>query len=400
MSELKDEILKQSYQNIMNSMVASEEEKNNIFSVCSDDVSNSKSSRRKGRIPKFAVAALVGACILALSGGAVWAMNSSKLNEAFFSNSKQGIEEIFTNNNNAVHGGNFSADNGANDESIPINSEISDEIWKYVQFPSVGAEYLIGNYKLVYEGSGYDKAVSRGYLFFSLWDRDGNPVETEHLSDEFIVGNMSLRRRIQGIVESFTLDDEELNFLFYESYNMFMNLSRNYFYFIFSRVNWDENDPSKGDDIHFLILNKEDADKVRDEIGQLPVSATDRNYDSINSEVVKILEKYNPNSIKTIDAQPQIIELESLKLTVGRLDLKIDYNVKDLKVDSFILRRDDGTEITYTYNNGEWKAIGNGRYLTGNSAGSSDQKTCVSSLGFVLGAEEKVSIEVDGKIYR
>ncbi|MBR4343242.1 MAG: hypothetical protein IKP88_11185 [Lachnospiraceae bacterium] len=442
MNELKDEKLRKSYQNIMNSMVAPEEEKTKVINVCCDDGTSSKASRRKWHISKVAVAALTGVCILALSGGVVWAMNSSLLNDVFFSNSEQGISEIFTDNDkagapvaedkvvtvengsvsdtkkteesdltdindsedipaeNEVNGEGVLADNITNDEFIPISEPVSDEIWENVRFSSVGAEYPIGNYRIVYEGSGYDKAVSRGYLFFSLWDKDGNPVETEQLKlNEYNLGAMSLRRRIQ--THEIQLDGEEINFIFYESNNMFTNLGGNCFYFIFSRLSWDDNDPSKNDDIHFLVLNKKDADKVKEEIGRLPVSALDRNFDSINPEVVKILEKYNPNSIKAIDAQPQIIEFDALKLTVGRMDLKIDYNVKNLKVDSFVLRRDDGTEITYTYDNGDWKAIGNGKYRTGNGTEITDQKAAwVLSLGFVLGADEKVTIEADGKTYR
>ena len=86
-------------------------------------------------------------------------------------------------------------------------------------------------------------------------------------------------------------------------------------------------------------------------------------------------------------------------MTVGRLDVKLEFNENDLAIDSFILRRDDGTEIKFTYDVERWKVEGDMYYLTGNFTEGEDRQE-VYSLGFVLGKDEKVTIEVDGETYR
>ena len=162
------------------------------------------------------------------------------------------------------------------------------------------------------------------------------------------------------------------------------------------------------------MLDKKITEQIEEELQELwdtgicSVTAWDfekdrpvLNYDpdSIQPEVVELLDKYDPRSIKTIDAAPQIIELPTLKVTVGRLDVRLDYNVNDLDIDSFILRRDDGTEIKFTYGEERWKVEADMYYLTGNFIEGEDRQE-VYSLGFVLGKDEKVTIEVDGETYR
>ena len=92
----------------------------------------------------------------------------------------------------------------------------------------------------------------------------------------------------------------------------------------------------------------------------------------------------------------------------------IDYNVDDSDLGDFIVRRADGTELklsrketTFKRGNGEnghsvtWYTDNPQNYNTG--FGSTDDKTGNAkwgfNYGFMLGADEKVTIETNGQIY-
>lgn len=103
-------------------------------------------------------------------------------------------------------------------------------------------------------------------------------------------------------------------------------------------------------------------------------------------------------------------------LTAGRTDMLLDYNVDDCNLGDFIIRRADGTELKlikqenyYLKGDGSgekwrsitWQVEDAKQYNTG--IGGRDDKTGNAkwgfNYGFILGADEKISIEVDGKIY-
>lgn len=396
MSKLNDEELKQSYQGIMGNMVASEEEKNRVIEICSKENGKGAPKHIGWHISKGAAAVLAVVCGLVLSGGIVWARNRFLINDAFSLNSEVGVEEILQNDDNNV-------------DSIPIeNSKVNEERYVYS-----GEEFTIGDYKVICEGAGYDSALLRGYLFFSFWDKDGNPVDQEQLisTSRSHMGDMTLTRKIMS--HFIPLGDDEVNFTFYESGGMHTIRSGNCLCFTYERLSSKGSDPAQDyGDIKFLVLDKKATEQIENELqGLLDTELLSvtwdtekdrpvRNYDlmAIQPEVVEILDKYNPRRIKNIDAAPQIIELPTLKVTVGRLDVRLDYNVNDLDIDSFILRRDDGTEIKFTYDAERWKVEGDMYYLTGSFTIGEDREE-VYSLGFVLGKDEKVTIEVDGETY-
>ncbi|MCR4992513.1 MAG: hypothetical protein K6A45_05670 [Lachnospiraceae bacterium] len=396
MSKLNDEELKQSYQGIMGNMVASEEEKNRVIEICSKENGKGAPKHIGWHISKGAAAVLAVVCGLVLSGGIVWARNRFLINDAFSLNSEVGVEEILQNDDNNV-------------DSIPIeNSKVNEERYVYS-----GEEFTIGDYKVICEGAGYDSALLRGYLFFSFWDKDGNPVDQEQLisTSRSHMGDMTLTRKTMS--HFIPLGDDEVNFTFYESGGMHTIRSGNCLCFTYERLSSKGSDPAQDyGDIKFLVLDKKATEQIENELqGLLDTELLSvtwdtekdrpvRNYDlmAIQPEVIEILDKYNPRRIKNIDAAPQIIELPTLKVTVGRLDVRLDYNVNDLDIDSFILRRDDGTEIKFTYDAERWKVEGDMYYLTGSFTIGEDREE-VYSLGFVLGKDEKVTIEVDGETY-
>lgn len=396
MSKLNDEELKQSYQGIMGNMVASEEEKNRVIEICSKENGKGVPKHIGWHISKGAAAVLAVVCGLVLSGGIVWARNRFLINDAFSLNSEVGVEEILQNDDNNV-------------DSIPIeNSKVNEERYVYS-----GEEFTIGDYKVICEGAGYDSALLRGYLFFSFWDKDGNPVDQEQLisTSRSHMGDMTLTRKTMS--HFIPLGDDEVNFTFYESGGMHTIRSGNCLCFTYERLSSKGSDPAQDyGDIKFLVLDKKATEQIENELqGLLDTELLSvtwdtekdrpvRNYDlmAIQPEVIEILDKYNPRRIKNIDAVPQIIELPTLKVTVGRLDVRLDYNVNDLDIDSFILRRDDGTEIKFTYDAERWKVEGDMYYLTGSFTIGEDREE-VYGLGFVLGKDEKVTIEVDGETY-
>lgn len=397
MSKLNDEEIKQNYQGIMTNIVASEEEKNKVIEICNKENGKAVPKHIGWHISKVTAAVLAVVCVLVLGGGIVWARNKYLINDAFSLNSEVGVEEILQNNDNNV-------------DIISIENSVVEERYVYS-----GEEFIIGDYKVICEGAGYDSALLRGYLFFSFWDKEGNPVDQEQLfiASSSHMGDMTLTRKTTSYI--IPLGDDEVNFTFYESGGMYTIWSGNCLCFTYERLNNKGSDPAQDfGDIKFLVLDKKTTEQIEEELQKLwdtgicSVIAWDfekdrpaYNYDLefIQPEVVELLDKYNPRSIKTIDAAPQIIELPTLKVTVGRLDVKLDFNVNNLDIDSFILRRDDGTKIRFTYGEERWTVEGNMYYLTGNFTDGEDRQE-IYSLGFVLGKDEKVDIEVDGATYQ
>ena len=102
----------------------------------SDIICINKNNRR--RLPRAVAAVIAFACVLALSGGVVWAMTNTGLKDFFFNNSDKEFNELYT---------------------------------------TGGKEYNIGEHKMVYEGSIYDKGVEQICLYFSVWDAQGQPAD-------------------------------------------------------------------------------------------------------------------------------------------------------------------------------------------------------------------------------
>jgi hypothetical protein len=184
----------------------------------------------------------------------------------------------------------------------------------------------------------------------------------------------------------------------------------------------------------FMLLDREQLEEVKNEISILEAKVEakelmtytiewdeetglvsqmipDYDYNYIQPEVMEILEKYDLCSVKSITSEPQIIQINNVKFVIGRMDMLLEYNTKDFSFDEFTLRREDGTEFSaHLEKSGSalgvdyfWKVTADEDYQN-LSGGSGDTKTgdWVSSFnyGFILGDNEKVTIEVDGQIYK
>ena len=392
---MEDNNIKWNYCDAMESIKGDAAGKEKAISLYDADPSSAKISSVKRGMPKIAVAALAFVCVLVLSGGVVWAMNSAAIKEFFFPNSEEEFKQVYT---------------------------------------EVGKEYDIGSYKIIYEGSAYEKAVEQGYLSFSVWDKEGNPVT---LAELFADQNLTYKWLPNSLLTHRFIHPYELKtgsdkWYFVSTYNNGLSLftEDNNLYMIFSRLDSDENGENyyEGKDFQFMILNKDQWKNFNDDIKALkeselcPISydkETDRivsDYDTnaLLPEVVEIINKYEPCDVESLTYSPQVIRIGNVKLTVGRANMLIDYNVDDCDLGDFIVRRADGTELklsrnetTFIKGNGEsgytvtWYADNPQNYNSG--FGSTDDKSQNAkwgfNYGFILGADEKVTIETNGQTY-
>ena len=392
---MEDNNIKWNYCDAMESIKGDVEEKEKAISLYNADTSSAKISSVKRGMPKIAVAVLAFVCVLALSGGVVWAMNSAAIKEFFFPKSEEEFKQVYT---------------------------------------EVGKEYDIGSYKIIYEGSAYEEAIEQGYLSFSVWDKEGNPVT---LAELFADQNLTYKWLPNSLLTDRFIHPWELKigsdkWYFVSTYNNGLSLftEDNNLYMTFSRLDTDENGENyyEGKNFQFMILNKDQWKTFNDDIKGLNQSElcpfsydkeTDRvisNYDTnaLLPEVVEIINRYDPCDVESLTYSPQVIQIGNVKLTVGRANMLIDYNVDDSDLGDFIVRRADGTELklsrketTFKKGNGEnghsvtWYTDNPQNYNTG--FGSTDGKTGNAkwgfNYGFILGADEKVTIETNGQIY-
>ncbi len=349
------------------------------------------------RLSRVAVALIAFAGVLALGGGVVWAMTASPLKDRFFKNSDKEFEQVYT---------------------------------------EVGKEFLLGNLKVVYEGSSFEEAVEHGYVHLSLWDLEGNPVDRmEYRNDlgeeDFLTESYELRRNISSV--SINVADDVIRLVTLYSGTQNMILDNNNIYIKFSRRNAglfsdasDFNDVVefyKDKPFRFMVLSEEQWSNLRREVGKLnadelitytPVKDEESglytgltpNYpkDYVQPEVMSILEKYDLCDINAFESELQIIEMGNMKLEIGRMSMLINYNKYDCPIDEFIFRRENGTEFKAFLDKSLWKFeenLDNVYVIDGSGASISDDGSVTAILiyGFILDENEKVTIEVDHEIY-
>ena len=93
---MEDNNIKWDYCDAMESIKGDAAEKEKAISLYDADTSSAKISSVKRGMPKLAVAALAFVCVLALSGGVVWAMNSAAIKDFFFPNSEEEFKQVYT----------------------------------------------------------------------------------------------------------------------------------------------------------------------------------------------------------------------------------------------------------------------------------------------------------------
>ena len=336
---------------------------------------------KKG-MSKMAVAAIAFACVLVLSGGIAWAMNSSAIKDYFFPNSDEEFKEIYT---------------------------------------DVGREYDLGDYKLVLEGSAYEEAVEQGYLNFSIWDKEGNPVvltgDTCKMDDARLPANLLTPNRY---IWAHKFKTGVTKWYFVGTYysGLFVDHKDNNLFIMYSTLTCDNAYEEK--EFRFLILNQEQWDIFCTDIKALKENElctytydkdSDRmiaNYDqtALLPEVIEVIDRYDPCGVETFSYPVQVFNIGNVKITIGRANIKLEYNIYDCELGDFVLRRADGTELHFNrHMNGDphfiW-SIEEGTYINkGTGSGDSDTGASIEGLnyGFILGSDEKVTIEADGQVY-
>ena len=354
------------------------------------NVSEHKVTPIRTGMSKVAVAAIAFASVLVLSGGIAWAMNSDAIKDFFFPNSEKEFNEVYT---------------------------------------EVGREYDLGDYKMIFEGSAYEKAVEQGYLNFSIWDKEGNPIELDPdmVERSFTYEKMPASLLTAKFIHAYKFKLGEAEGYFVATYHngIFSFSEDNNLFIKFSRIDGGENGENfyEGKDFQFLILNKEQLEAFYNDIDALNEKElctftydkeSDRviaNFDenSLLPEVTDIINKYDPCGVETVSYPAQVIRVDNVKLTIGRTDMLMDFDVKDYDLDDFVLRREDGTEIRFIKNeyvhedfhSVTWQVENPKMSNTGFGSASSkhSRRKYGCNYGFILGANEKVTIEADGKIY-
>lgn len=383
---------KEDYREAMDSITVTDEEKKRVIEMYEGKNTKVTDISRTGRrgLSKVAVALIALAGVLTLSGGVAWAMTSSPLKDYFFKNSDVEFEDVYT---------------------------------------PVLAEYEFGNVKAVYDGSIYEKATETGYLSFSFYDKAGNPINLEDFSnvrylhdgytDNMMLSFHTFTSGIKIGEDKFYLVLLNLNSVhtILDKNNLFIRFERNYI-------------PDEGNDAGFIVLNAEQFENLKADVAQLdPETMFAYNYDQATGEVTSnvdntvilpqvldILKKYTITEVQCIDAPAQEILVEDMKINVGRADVTLLYNINDCEIDAFTLIREDGTRIEFTKQeyidgyNGEIAedTLGNMWTVSGIDAtsrfggGSKDDDgnaTYTYNFGYILGINERVKIEANGKIY-
>ncbi len=342
---------------------------------------------RKG-MSKMAVATIAFVCVLVLSGGIAWAMNSTAIKDYFFPNSAEEFKEVYT---------------------------------------DTGREFNLGNYRLVYEGSAYEEAVESGYLNFSIWDKEWNPVilsGDDYKMDDAIISAGLLTPNCYIWAHKFKTGGANWYFVGTYYSGLFVDHTEedNNLFIRFSRLAPDDNGVNRytGKEFRFLILNEEQWKSLCNDIKALNENElctytydkeTDRviaNYDqsALLPEVVDVFNRYDPCGVDTVSYPVQIFNIGKVKITIGRADMTLDYNIYDCELGDFTLKRADGTELRFKRHIDRdpcftW-SIEDGTFINKVSGGGSSDTGVMKigeNYGFILAPDEKVTIEADGKIY-
>ena len=187
--------------------------------------------------------------------------------------------------------------------------------------------------------------------------------------------------------------------------------------------------PPQWQDFRFTILDVSEIDRLNDELMELSRGKERQfyydqdakqwtfekvDYDSTQAEITRILNKYDMLGVNRISAPAQVVQLENFKLTIGRMNLIMEYKEEDRAIESFTLIRSDGTRTEFrldeeycdsahnpTDTRINWMVDGvEGNLFSGGGSYIGGEIKLVYNFGFILGNDEKVTIEANGKTYK
>lgn len=373
-------------------------------------ISDRKLNQRLYRLPRIATVAIVLICVLTLGGAAAWAMTGNfAFRDFFFKNSEKEFENLYVN--------------------------------EHREFP-------VGDHKLVFEGSIYDEAVEEILLNFSVWDAQGQPVELDGNLEDLRVKSYNGRYyelypnyftettatwlqpfRLKNDVWGLLVSGTKIINTLIEDNNIFFVISR----FTLDTANNNFTTTPEWQDFRFTVLNADEIDKLNEELMELARNRerdfyydqdTQRwtfqkvDYDSTNAEITRILNDYHMTDVNRTDeltsAPAQVIQLGNFKLTIGRMNLVMEYRESERTIESFTLIREDGTRTEFkldeeycdsahnpTDTRVNWLVDGvEGKHFRGGGAYVGEGIKLIYGYGFILRNDEKVTIEANGKTYQ
>lgn len=351
-------------------------------------------------LSRAAVAVIAFTCVLAFSGGVVWAMTNTGLKDFFFGRkSDNEFDELYLNG---------------------------------------GKEYNIGDHRIVYEGSLYDKGVEEICLYFSAWDAQGQPVDLDENLKEMrftsyeLYSNDYTEATFTDLVP-YKLGDDIWGLLIDGAKDVHMSTNGNSIYFTISRFNLDHFNGYRYDvlpeyqDFTFTVLNKDEINELNKDLKNLsrnkdlPLEYDPDakqwykeidDYTGMHAKVLNILSKYDMLSVEGETSTVQKIQVENLKLTIGRTCLIMEYGLNENIVEEFTMIREDGTKTNFKLSEEYCDSMGNptdvrvnwiidgvqNRY-NGGGAYVGKGLALVYNFGCILGNNEKVKIEANGKVY-
>ncbi len=386
---MTDEQLKWNIKTSMNEINGSDEEKSRAAALFDTAQTVQKTTGNYHRIPGIAAAAIALVFILALGSVGVFAMTGSfSFRDFFFKNSEQQFEEVYT---------------------------------------EAHKELILDEYKIVFEGSIYDESVDQGSLSFSVWDLQNNPVELngnqQQLPTESLLGGINT---LSNFRLRFKLGNDEWGIMLSGVRSLYTMLDGNNYFVMFSRIDLGKEpfEDIQVPDFQFALLKKEDLINLKKDFSEfhdIDYSHIEKDpdtqeytvitdYNSAYADYAQILSKYDMVSIESKALPTQVIQVENLKLTVGRINMIFEYNANECTVKEFYMIREDGTRTRFWQedfadnktNNagGFWKVEGVRENAFGGGPGNLNADFKLSyNYGFILGNDEKVKIEADGRIY-
>ena len=342
----------------------------------------------KRGMSKAVVAAAIALCVVVLGGGVVWAMTASPLKDYFFADSK---EQAFA------------------------------DVYK-----DIGKTYKIGDHSVTLDGIIYDESIETGYVSFSAVDAMGNPTPfTEYKNNEQAfpvsvkLGDYDLTRNISTI--RYMLGEDEVFFITVYRQSCYIDWGQSTLYWQIKGDKETYNSP-----VLITVVDRAALDSIINEIAQLDKEEICKTtYDPENNrilvggldslstatpEVLDILSKYDLVAVDYEAMPSQIIETENCTFIFGRTDGILKYNSEKFDADSFIIKRENGEEVLVEklyYEDGTtselWKSSNVDKMKCySQTSSNSPQKdfTAQYHYGFILDADDKVSIIIDGKEYK
>lgn len=328
-----------------------------------------KGSRARRAIGTSALtAAAASVCVLLLGGGVGYALSHSSIRDFFFPFAGAEFEEVYT---------------------------------------TTDREYRIGSHKVMLDGVIYDETAKVGYLSLHFLQADGSE-EGNHfsvMSKEDSLGAGLLNRHL--ISQHFSIGGDDLFFIatYVDSLITTHDGANQYLKFFEEDVEKKENCK-----VRYAILDREKWTALKseidaldsDELIQFDLSGFQEtgkakalfDWDTVQPEVMEILEKYGLEEIDYKRTPAQIIDTGKCRVIVGRTEVLLEYN-QDTMIGKLLLRREDGSELLLIENN---KVMWEGHCGTGLI---SDNGSAMYRFepGYVLEENERVSVILDGTKY-